>query len=185
MHQLRDRKLVARCKNSADIATEEAICCAFTLFQDDWTDSEWKGITMNPARKTFEMWKQVGIEVPFTAPWGRSHRPQAESGMGKQCATLQFHARVRKPQLGDLLRKSGYNKVYVTPKSWIGELLPGYAVVWVQVSHEEITALAMTAQGQRGLVRSKARVGARAPEQSFRPCFNSSDLERKPLHGSP
>ena len=107
----------------------------------------------------------------FTAPWGRSHRPQAESGMGKLCATLQFHARVCKSQLSDLLRKSGYNKVYVTPKSWIGELLPGYSVVWVQASREEITALAMTVQGQCGLVRSKARVGVRVPEQSFQAVF--------------
>ena len=171
LRQLGERKLTCRCRNSAEVTTESAICCAFTAFQDDWTESEWKALTANPVRKVAETWKQVGILSPFTSPWGRSFRSASESPSGAPGDTMQFHARVCENQLAGLLQKSGFNRIYVTPKSWTGEILPGYAVIWLQATREEISAIAMTLQEQAGLIRSRARLGVRVSEQAYVKAF--------------
>ena len=171
LHQLGERKLVTRCKHSADVSTEEAYCCAFTVFQDDWTESEWAALTANPVRKVLDVWRQVGIEAPFSSPWGRSFRAASDTSSGRACATLQFHARVCHSQRDAVLQKSGFNRVFVTPKTWTSELLSGYSIVWLQGARDEIAASAMTLSEQCGLVRSKNRLGVRVPDKAFTQAF--------------
>ena len=171
MHQLGDRKIGFKCKHSAEVQTEEAICCAFAAFQDDWTEVEWSTLKSNPVRTTLEVWRKGGVDMPFTSPWGRSYREHHDSSSSTSCAQLQFHARVSKAHLSSMLQKSGFNHIYVTPKSWVGQVLHGYAIVWVPAPKEEVSALAMSFQEQCGLVRSKMRFGVRVPEQSFQRAF--------------
>ena len=171
LHQLGDRKISVKCQHSAEVQAEEAICCAFAAYQDDWSESEWKVLKANPVRTMLNIWKKGGIDLPFTSPWGRSYRDHHDASSQASCPTLQFHARVSKPTLACLLQKSGYNRIYVTPKSWVGEVLSGYAIIWVPAPRDEVSAAAMGLQEQCGLVRSKMRFGVRVPEPSFSKAF--------------
>ena len=171
LHQLGDRLITFQCKHAADVATETAHCCAFTAYQDEWTDAEWGAMTANPVRKTLEIWRQVGVDNPFTSPWGRSLRDQVDSSSGPGCATLQFHARVCRSQLDHLLQKSGHNRIFVTPKNWTGELLSGFSVIWVPSGREELAAAAMGVKEQCGLVRSRNRLGVRVPDSAYEQAF--------------
>ena len=171
MHQLGDRKITMRCKHAAEVNTEDAICCAFSVYQDEWTEAEWGLLKVNPVRTVLDIWRKGGIETPFTSPWGRSFKEHADPSSRNSCATLQFHARVSLPLLSSLLPKSGYNKVYVTPKTWLGEILSGWAIVWVPAAKDEVSTAAMGLQEQCGLVRSKMRLGVRVPEAMFPTAF--------------
>ena len=167
LHQLGDKKVQARCEHAADVTAEASICAAFTVFKDDWTAPEWQSIVMNPVRRTLEIFRENGLQSPFSTPWGRSFRTGSGPSTPGQCSNIQFHARVAKDGLAALLQRSGFNRVYVTPKAWNHELLPGWSIIWLGLPREEATILAMKAQEQCGLVRSRDRIGVRVADKDF------------------
>ena len=60
-----------------------------------------------------------------------------------------------KSDLSGMLKASGHNSIYLTPREWDGSLHADWSVVWVS----------------EGLVRSRARFGVRFPHQHFDDAF--------------
>ena len=86
-------------------------------------------LVKNPVRKVLEIFRENGIPVPFSNPWGRSFRSSSGPASPGTCSNVQFHARVGKDCLQALLQRAGFSKVYITPKTWSHDLLPGYAII--------------------------------------------------------
>ena len=80
---------------------------------------------------------------------------------------MQFHARAPDVQMEALLKRSGHNRLYVTPKSWSHEVASDYAVVWIPGEKELVAAAALQLSGQLGLVRSRQRFGVRVASSQF------------------
>ena len=124
-------------------------------------------VVKNPVRKILDIFRDNGIPSPFSNPWGRSFRSASGTASPGTCTNVQFHARVGKDCLTALLQRSGFNKVYITPKTRSHDLLPGYAIVWLNMNQDEARVQALKAPGQCGLVRSRDRLGGRVLEANF------------------
>ena len=82
-----------------------------------------------------------------------------------------FHAKVPGPTLSKVLQCSGFNFVYVVPRTWDRQLLPDWSVIWLKSGRAEVEKQALLVPGQHGLVRGKSRYGLRVGTHAFQSLF--------------
>eukprot|EP00439_Symbiodinium_sp_Y106_P044692 s40_g5.t1 len=167
-HNLGQSPLHIHCENDITMAPPEAVCLCFTAFRDEFTNAaEWQALTTNPVRTVVERLRDSGVTISLEAPWGRSFRLDSKAAKPESCDTVQFHCRLPRSELLPVLRKSGHNNVYATPKSWRNEVLPGFSVLWATGGRDEAVAQSLQLPDQLGIVRSRQRYGIRLDESSF------------------
>ena len=69
--------------------------------------------------------------------------------------------------LPQLLRRSGHNRIYLTPKTWEHALHPNWAVVWLSSDRDQAIKQAAVFQAQFGLARIRKRYGLRVEAAVF------------------
>ncbi|CAE7630128.1 unnamed protein product [Symbiodinium sp. CCMP2592] len=171
-HNLGKTPLHAKCDKDATVTLPEAACVCVTAFQDDFTAGDWQGLTANPVRIISERLKASGSTVVLEAPWGRSFRKGNRATAPAECESVQFHCRVQAADLLQLLRYSGHAQVYLTPKTWQGDIAKGYAVVWAAGEKDEVMRQSLQVPDPLGIVRSKKRFGIRVAEANFEAAWN-------------
>ena len=116
---------------------------------------------------------RVDEERPFESPWGRTFKNGSTTTAASESTFLQFHAKVRKVCLDSMLKRSGYNRIYMTPKAWAGGYEPGFSIIWMPGDRESIAQSASQLAQQPGLVRSRARLGMRVTEAGFQQAYQT------------
>eukprot|EP00439_Symbiodinium_sp_Y106_P041245 s380_g5.t1 len=160
-HNLGKTPLHVKCDHDASVDLPEAACICATVYRDEFSGQEWQLFTANPVRSVSERLRTSGSTVSLESPWGRSFRKEGRASTPGDCDSVQFHCRI---QNSDLLQLSG---VYITPKTWQGDIAKGYAVVWAPGDKDEIARLCLQVADPLGLVRSKKRFGVRVAEPNF------------------
>ena len=181
LHQLGQKKLEFRCKHAATISVASATCVAFTVFGDEWDEHAWSLIRANPVRQVVKVLQASGLSQPLRAPWGRSFRLGQQPSTAAEADSVQFHAQVATADLPLLLRRSGYNRVYLTPKTWEHALHPNWSIVWLPGDKDQVSQQAATFQSQFGLARLRKRYGLRVETSAFPAAHRSL----KPAHPLP
>ena len=144
VHQLGERKMARKCRHEVNVAVPDSICLAVTAFRDEWkSPDEWLGICQHPVRALGEVLSAPGNPRPLESPWGRSFRNGNLPASPTDCTSVQFHAKVPRASLEALLRRSGFNRVYLTPKSWTKGLCSDYAVLWLPGDREAVSQAAL------------------------------------------
>ena len=167
-HSLGQRDLHIRCEHDVTMAPPEAVCLCFTVFRDEHSGTtSWQAFSSNPVRAVVDKLRESGVEISLEAPWGRSFRLDGKAAKPDDCDSVQFHCRVPRSELLPILRRSGHNLVYATPKSWRNEVLSGFSVLWVAGGRDEAVAQSLQLQDQLGIVRSRQRYGIRLEETAF------------------
>ncbi|CAE7650916.1 mspIM [Symbiodinium sp. CCMP2456] len=157
----------AKCDKDATVALPEATCICATVFKDEFAAADWQCLTQNPVRLIADKLRASGSTVSLEAPWGRSFRKNGKACPPADCESIQFHCRVQTGELLQLLRCSGHSQVYLTPKTWQGEIAKGYAVVWAPGEKDEVARLSLQVPDPLGLVGAKRRFGIRVAEAAF------------------
>ena len=142
-HNLGRSSLQIKCDNDASIALPEAACVCVTVHKDEFSSQEWQSLTTNPVRAVADRLRSRGSTVVLEFPWGRSFRKDNKPGAPSDCSSVQFHCRIQNSDLLQLLRASGHSGVYITPKTWQGEIAKGYAIVWTTGDQEEAKRLSL------------------------------------------
>ena len=156
--------------------------CLFQAFSDEWSQKgSWDSFTKNPVRHVSDVFRQGGLDQILSHPWARAFRKEQAPSTPALCTQVQFSAKVERSRLPDLLRASGHNGIYVTPRTWDGKILEGWAVIWMAGEKSEVAKAAMHLQHQAGLVRSRHRFGIRAPDAHYEDMFR----KLKPLQAMP
>ncbi|OLQ05799.1 Sodium/hydrogen exchanger 8 [Symbiodinium microadriaticum] len=171
-HNMGKSPLHARCENDASIILPDSTCVCATAFQDEFSAAEWQHLTANPVRAVSEKLRTSGSSVTLEAPWGRSFRKNGKASSSSDCESVQFHCRIQTSDLLQLLRFSGHAQVYLTPKTWQGEIAKGFAVVWAAGDREDVIRLSLQVPDPLGIVRSKRRFGIRVAEANFETAWN-------------
>ena len=171
-HNLGQRDLHIKCEHDVTTAPPEAVCLCFTVFRDEHPAADWQALTTNPVRAVVEKLRDGGAEVTLEAPWGRSFRLANKATKPAECDSVQFHCRIPRSELLPVLRKSGHNWVYATPKSWRHEVLPGFSVLWTTGGRGEAIAQSLQLKDQLGIVRSRQRYGIRLEEADFQAAWD-------------
>ncbi|CAE7199195.1 unnamed protein product [Symbiodinium sp. CCMP2592] len=171
-HNLGQRDLHIQCEHDVTMAPPEAVCICFTVFRDEHPAAEWLSLTRNPVRAILDKLRNSGADVSLEAPWGRSFRLASKTATPADCDSVQFHGRLPRSELLPVLRKSGHNLVYATPKSWRHEVMSGFSVLWTTGGRDEAIAQSLQLKDQLGIVRSRQRYGIRLEESSFQAAWS-------------
>ena len=166
-HSLGRSPLHIKCDNDASITLPEAACVSVTVHKDEFSSQEWQGLVTNPVRAVADRLRSRGSTVVLESPWGRSFRKDNKPGAASDCSSVQFHCRIQNSDLLQLLRVSGHSGVYITPKTWQGDIAKGYAIVWTTGDQEEAKRLSLQVADPLGIVRSKKRYGIRVAEANY------------------
>ena len=168
-HNLGQRSLTAGCENDAQVNPPEAVCACVSVFRDEFAaPHDWQAFTTNPVRAVVDKLRANESPAHLEAPWGRSYRLDSKPSSPSECNSIQFHCRVQRSGLLALLRLSGHNHIYITPKTWSNEVLPGFVIIWLSSDRAEAARLCMQIPDQQlGLIRSRQRFGVRVAEASY------------------
>ena len=69
--------------------------------------------------------------------------------------------------LEQLLKRSGHNRVYVTPKTWSHDVSPDYQIIWISHEREAAVQAALSLPSQFGVVCAKGRYGVRVATSAY------------------
>ena len=171
-HNVGETDIAPHFQHGGQVSAEETVCCSFTMFQDDFpAEARWSDFAAAPVRSVVEAFRARGLEQVLHNPWGRVYRACGRPSQPHLCDQFTFFAKVPSGQLRALLQQSGFNKVYVVPRTWDRQLLQGWAVVWLNAPRGEIEKQALLVPEQHGLVRGKNKYGLRVPDKAFRKVF--------------
>ena len=161
-------KLVsAKHTQHADIELQEAYCCQFVMYRDEWEPDQWLQITQAPVRFAADTFRQSGQIKSFVSPWARAFLCKGRPAAPLTAEIACFHARVEKDDLEAVLRSSGHNMIYAIPKQWNKQPHADYAVVWVGSSRPDAVRAALQCCEQKGIIRNRDKFGVRVRDSHF------------------
>ena len=141
------------------VPSETCSLVAVTMYKEDWNDDDWKFITTNPAAMVRKQLENEGLSQGIQAVWGKSLRNNRAPATPVQAMTVQVHMTVEDAMLERLLARSGFNRLFLTPKTQAGRLNAQYKVIWIPGDIPKITSLSTKCQSCVGLVRGRQGKG--------------------------
>eukprot|EP00438_Fugacium_kawagutii_P030138 Skav208654 [mRNA] locus=scaffold3489:124784:129395:+ [translate_table: standard] len=163
--QLGNKKVAWTRGEGAKIDTEESSLVALTVYRSDFSSDVW----MDLLHKTIPTVKRLLSQDQITlhSVWGKSLRNGRAQASPAQAESIQVHAAVPNAGLDDLLRSSGFNRVFATPKLPTGRLSLQYRVVWTSVEPSQAACMAAKVPACLGLVKGKATLGYRVKLEDY------------------
>eukprot|EP00438_Fugacium_kawagutii_P021652 Skav223780 [mRNA] locus=scaffold575:7395:11870:+ [translate_table: standard] len=161
-------KAIVPVANDKKVAEQSCTTVALTLWQDEWSEAEWRKALDGTYPFIKSLLSKHGHEDLVESMWGRSLRTDSlHDAHGKPVQSLQIHAAIKQDKVTELLRTSGFNSLYATPKSKEGRISGDWRVIWVTGGMARLNALAAETQHCAGLVRSKRSFGLRYLAEHF------------------
>ncbi|CAE7241088.1 unnamed protein product [Symbiodinium sp. CCMP2456] len=171
-HNVGDTAIEPYVEHGSQVELAGTVCCTLLMYRDECpTEEAWQEAVQAPVRTVAQAFKANGMPNPFSHPWGRAFRANGRPSQPAHCDVFLFQAKVEEGHLRQLLRLSGFNKVYVVPKGWNRAVLEGWSVVWLSGPRGDIERQAALMPEQHGLVRGKSRFGIRVPGHDFERLF--------------
>ena len=170
-HNVGATDIVPFVQHGTDITVTGTTCCAFVMHKSDFPPAEWLEVVRAPVRTAAEAFRKAGVQQAFKDPWSRQYRCEGRPSQPQLSDSCTFNAKVTTALLRPLLQQSGFNNIYLVPKTWDRQLLPGWSVVWLAGDKAESEKQAALVAEQHGLVRTQARFGIRVPEAAFDKVF--------------
>ena len=174
------------CKPGPDKQVTDASCqlMAVTLHRQDFSEQDWTDATHATAAFIKGIVKQDQLDTAIQALWGRSLRNGRSPSTPANSTTIQMHCTVDKDKVIPLLRTSGFNNLFFTPKLQTGRIAPEFQVIWIGADKVKATALSAKVPGCLGLVRGKNDALALRFEQSnhaaaWKQIFPDQDVPKK------
>ena len=181
LHNLGGRPISVGVKDVDKIDLTASVTCTFQAFSDEWSqDPTWAELTQSPVRMLLEQLRQSGLALPQVQPWARSFKAKGKPVAAHLAETMQFNAVVPSELLPQLLRQSGHQGVYVTPRDEQGRLMQGWSIVWMTSDRAEAQRTALGVSEQAGLIRAKDRYGLRVKDADFDAVFCRLKPDQKP-----
>eukprot|EP00435_Cladocopium_sp_Y103_P033469 s1134_g8.t1 len=150
------------------IATKEVQVLAVTLWKEDFDAQTWDRIKTAPVKTAKDLLMLEGYGELMSKPWGRAYRAKGKPVPPEHAESVQFHAEFQRcARLNALLRISGFNRIYLTPKLSDGQVDPSWKVIWLPGTPQQIESLSAQIDGAAGLVRSAKSCGLRTEAGSF------------------
>eukprot|EP00438_Fugacium_kawagutii_P036292 Skav217413 [mRNA] locus=scaffold2674:357934:368154:+ [translate_table: standard] len=129
---------------------------AFTLHRDDWNDNDWQRALDQTAAFLKERLAQDGLDKEIQALWGKALRANGSPASPLQATTVQMHGTIESAKLTKLLQCSGFNRIFVIPKSPEGRIMDTYRVIWLTGDVTHATCVSAQLTDCLGLIRGKA-----------------------------
>ena len=135
------------------------------MYKDEYPDS-WDDFGLQPIRAVKQCLARSGVEVPFHNVWGRSFKDGDRKTNPKSATSMQFHILADAEQELTLLRTSGSNGIYISPKQ-DNKPKKGFRVIWLGPDKQNAQIQSARLDAQCGLVRSRSSFGVRVSANVF------------------
>lgn len=144
---------------------------AITVLKDDWGVEQWTQATHNPVAFVKKILSNDGQDGDLV--WGRSLRQGRAPSSPLHASSLQVHCTIAGTKIDGILRTSGFNRLYMTPKDPTGKLDLEFKILWVEGSLGEATAIGARLPDCLGLVKGKQSYGLRFRAEKFTAAWDS------------
>ena len=150
------------------IQIKDVQVAAITLWKDDFDKEMWEALVTHPVRTTKSLLSLDGFQGIMGKPWGRVFHHQGHSVPPNEASSIQFHCEFEKgSRFHSLLKRSGFNKIFITPKNEHGRADESWKVIWLDSTVKQIEALTTGLNGTSGLIRGKKSFGLRVESGAF------------------
>eukprot|EP00434_Breviolum_minutum_P020019 symbB.v1.2.017661.t1/scaffold1378.1/size122548/5 len=141
------------------IDSESCALLAITICKEDWDPESWNDALHNTQSFLRRCFAQENQSEFVLAMWGRSLRNEKAPASPAQAQTIQMHATALENKLDSLLKQSGFNKLYLTPKLQNGDPNPDFRIMWINGDLPRVTALSTQTAQCLGLVKGRLSKG--------------------------
>ena len=166
MFQLGAKEVTFQKGDPKQVAHEDAQLVAITLFKQDWNSDDWNDVVHSTIPFIRNQLQQYGLELPL-AIWGKSMRNGKASASPLQATSLQVHATFTSSKIDKILQRSGFNKIFLTPKQPDGRLCSTFKIIWIEGDICKVSALSAQCTACLGMIRGKTSLGLRFKDADF------------------
>ena len=165
--QLGEKKIKTQTSGYQHNGENDFTTVAITFWRSDWSEEKWQQILNNPYWFVKEELKNQGVTDILEATWGKSLRNMKEPAISHHATSLQIHANLRTARLSEILSISGFNQIWVNPKTTDGRIATAWRVIWLDGTVAHLTTVAAQVQNCMGLVRNRKTMGLRFKQGDF------------------
>eukprot|EP00438_Fugacium_kawagutii_P017322 Skav218208 [mRNA] locus=scaffold2232:217651:219168:- [translate_table: standard] len=168
--QLGQKRVTIRSTEQPDVSTSDTIVASVTMWKADHDAATWEQCLQHPVRTVQTKLMQDGYDNIMLKPWGRQYQCDGVSVEPRRSTSMQFHAEFTMgPKFLTMLRRSGFNGIYMQPKKETGEPDNRWRIVWLgkEPRLHELEAKLANYAGVAGLVKTKRGMGIRVETQQF------------------
>ena len=161
-------KHIGTAGTTENIQLNDTQICSITVWRNTIEPSLWERITDAPVRTVKELLTLDGHAGLMGKPWGRTFQKDGITVDAKTATSLQFHCEMTKgPRFEAMLRRSGFNHIFVTPKDSDGLPSKHWRIIWLPLTSKEIESKTTSISGTAGLIKGKKAIGLRVEETAF------------------
>ena len=165
--QLGSKRLSFAKGDPKQVDAETGHLMSITLFQADWKDDDWKEATNNPFGFIGKILDADSLREGVQSMWGKSLRNGRAAASPSQATTVQVHCTVTESKRDTILKSSGLNNLYFTPKCRTGRIDPNFKIIWTQSDLAKAVGMATQTPHCLGLVRGKDTYGLRFAVEKY------------------
>ena len=166
--QLGSKHIKCKTTGQAPIVAESCVLVAITLHKTDFEASQWQDALHSTPAFIKRILRQDQLDNSLIAIWGRSLRAGRAPASPLQATTIQMHCTIEQDKLKQVLKASGFNSLFCTPKQENGRLSVDFRLIWI--GSDMVAAVAKSAQvtGCLGLVKGRnGALALRFDKQSY------------------
>ena len=178
--QLGERQITTISSDEATVQTLDVRVCSVTLWAVDFTAEQWKIAVEQPVKFAKKLLEHDQLHQAIKSPWGRSMRAGKHPAGPQNATSVQFHCEVRIKDLRPLLRRSGFNKVFVLPKDHDGKPDASWRIIWTDMDISKVETVATPIAGTAGLVKGNRSFGIRVEKAAFNNLWETLNPGRDP-----
>ncbi len=163
--QFGGKPLLPKALDTHTVTAEGTSLVAATLWKQDWGD-DWKNATQAP----IQFLKQIiNVGDSIVAIWGKSFRKGRSPCSPSEATSIQLHFAIKDTSLNDVLKTSGFNKVWLTPKTQDGQPSDRWKLIWLSPATDlaQCKVFAASVSGVVGITRSKDKLALRIEKIHF------------------
>ena len=178
--QLGEKQISTISNEETTIQTLDVRVCSVTLWASDFSAEQWKMAVDQPVKFAKRMLEHDQLQHAIKSPWGRSMRAGKHPAGPQTATSVQFHCEIRIKDLRPLLRRSGFNKVYVLPKDQDGKPDSAWRIIWTDMDITKLETIATPIAGTAGLVKGHRSYGLRVEQAAFQNMWEILHPGREP-----
>lgn len=163
--QFGDKRILPKQLDQHLIASDNTSLMAITLWKHDW-EEQWSTVCQNPYKFVRAI---AGAEELIVSIWGKSFRKGKQPTSANDSTSVQMHCLLRSDKMSSFLARSGYNLVWLTPKTEGGKLHDMWKLIWLErdCDIQQATVIGARISDSAGLVQSNSRYAIRVPASNF------------------
>ena len=163
--QFGHKKVAIQSGGGHQVQTDETAMLALTTHKNDWSQ-QWEEIVSS----TFKFFRSLPfLQDLIVSLWGRSFRQGKLTATAATCDSIQVHTLVPDNKLLQILKASGHNLIWVTPKDKDSRPDSTWRLIWLDdgLDFESASLACVKAPEAAGLVRIRSRFAIRVHKTHF------------------